>query len=179
MVAYKKCTLQFWITLAKFIFLLLDSTWGKFLDQQWTSRISRWSRNLSAGRLRWSFSFFYVSSNEDQSLAPISVPVIQTLPMATPPAHQSSSRSTRRVLPTVHVFRADIPLDTGKSLVISIATTWRFTLTSTRGRCHYPFDLGGVHAMNGRRKFFSGRTKCTGPLWSRENNRLVFIGHLG
>ena len=67
--------------------------------------------------------FFYVSSNEDQSLAPISVPVIQTLPMATPPAHQSSSRSTRRVLPTAHVFRTDIPLDTGKSLVISIATT--------------------------------------------------------
>ena len=34
--------------------------------------------------------------------------------MATPPATQTSSRSSRRVLATVRVIRADIMLDTGK-----------------------------------------------------------------
>ena len=59
-------------------------------------------------------SVFHVSSNEDPTLAPTSVPVIETPPMATPPVSQASSRSSRRVLATVRVIRADIMLDTGK-----------------------------------------------------------------
>ena len=59
-------------------------------------------------------SVFYVSGNEDRTLAPISVPAIETPPMATPPVSQASSRSSRRVLATVRVIRADIMLDTGK-----------------------------------------------------------------
>ena len=59
-------------------------------------------------------SVFHVSGNEDRTLAPISVPTIETPPMATPPATQTSSRSSRRVLATVRVIRADIMLDTGK-----------------------------------------------------------------
>ena len=59
-------------------------------------------------------SIFHVSGNEDRTLAPISVPAIETPPMATPPVSQASSRSSRRVLATVRVFRADIMLDTGK-----------------------------------------------------------------
>ena len=60
-------------------------------------------------------SVFYVSGNEDRTLAPISVPAIETPPMATPPVSQASSRSSRRVLATVRVICADIMLDTGKS----------------------------------------------------------------
>ena len=60
-------------------------------------------------------SVFHVSGNEDRTLAPISVPAIETPPMATPPVSQASSRSSRRVLATVRVIRADIMLDTGKS----------------------------------------------------------------
>ena len=59
-------------------------------------------------------SVFHVSGNEDPTLAPISVPAIETPPMATPPVSQASSRSSRRVLATVRVIRADIMLDTGK-----------------------------------------------------------------
>ena len=59
-------------------------------------------------------SVFHVSGNEDRTLAPISVPAIETPPMATPPVSQASSRSSRRVLATVRVIRADIMLDTGK-----------------------------------------------------------------
>ena len=59
-------------------------------------------------------SVFHVSGNEDGTLAPISVPAIETPPMATPPVSQASSRSSRRVLATVRVIRADIMLDTGK-----------------------------------------------------------------
>ena len=59
-------------------------------------------------------SVFHVSSNEDPTLAPTSVPVIETPPMATPPVSQASSRSSRRVLATVRAIRADIMLDTGK-----------------------------------------------------------------
>ena len=59
-------------------------------------------------------SVFHVSSNEDPTLAPTSVPVIETPPMATPPVSQASSRSSQRVLATVRVIRADIMLDTGK-----------------------------------------------------------------
>ena len=59
-------------------------------------------------------SVFDVSGNEDRTLAPISVPAIETPPMATPPVSQASSRSSRRVLATVRVIRADIMLDTGK-----------------------------------------------------------------
>ena len=40
-------------------------------------------------------SVFYVSGNEDRTLAPISVPAIETPPMAKPPASQLSSRSSR------------------------------------------------------------------------------------
>ena len=39
-------------------------------------------------------SVFHVSGNKDRTLAPISVPAIETLPMATPPASQASSRSS-------------------------------------------------------------------------------------
>ena len=59
-------------------------------------------------------SVFHVSGNEDRPLAPISAPAIETPPMATPPVSQASSRSSRRVLATVRVIRADIMLDTGK-----------------------------------------------------------------
>ena len=59
-------------------------------------------------------SVFHVNGNEDRTLAPISVPAIETPPMATPPVSQASSRSFRRVLATVRVIRADIMLDTGK-----------------------------------------------------------------
>ena len=58
-------------------------------------------------------SVFHVSGNEDRPLAPISAPAIETPPMATPPVSQASSRSSRRVLATVRVIRADIMLDTG------------------------------------------------------------------
>ena len=40
--------------------------------------------------------------------------LLRHLHMATPPVRQASSRSTRRVLVTVHVIHADIMLDTGK-----------------------------------------------------------------
>ena len=69
-------------------------------------------------------SVFHVSGNEDRTLAPISVPAIEAPPMATPPASQSSSKSSRRVLVTVRVIRADIWLDTGKPSNIH-----RFNLT--------------------------------------------------
>ena len=59
-------------------------------------------------------SVFHVSGTEDRTLARISVPAIETPPMATPPVSQASSRSSRRVLATVRVIRADIMLDTGK-----------------------------------------------------------------
>ena len=59
-------------------------------------------------------SVFHVSGNEDRTLAPTSVPAIDTPPMATPPVSQASLRSSRRVLATVRVIRADIMLDTGK-----------------------------------------------------------------
>ena len=60
-------------------------------------------------------SVFHVSGNEDlQTLELISVAAIETLPMATLPASHTSSRSSRRVLATVHVIRAHIMLDTGK-----------------------------------------------------------------
>ena len=58
-------------------------------------------------------SVFHVSGNEDRTLAPISVPTIETPPMGTPPASKSS-RFSRHVLATVRVIRADILLDTGK-----------------------------------------------------------------
>ena len=57
---------------------------------------------------------FHVSGIEDLTLAPISVPAMETPPMATPPVSQASSRSSRRVLATVRAIRADIMLDTGK-----------------------------------------------------------------
>ena len=59
-------------------------------------------------------SVSHVSGNEDRILAPISAPATETPPMATPPASQSSSRSSGRVLATVCIIRADILLDTGK-----------------------------------------------------------------
>ena len=59
-------------------------------------------------------SVFHVSGNEDRTLAPISVQAIDTPAMATPPVCQASSRSSQRLLATVHVIRADIMLDTGK-----------------------------------------------------------------
>ena len=59
-------------------------------------------------------SVFHVSGNEDRTLAPISVPDIETPAMATPPVRQASSRSSQRVVATVHVIRADIMLDIGK-----------------------------------------------------------------
>ena len=59
-------------------------------------------------------SVFHASGNEDRTLAPISFPPIEAPPLATPSASQSSSRSSRRVLATVRVIRADILLDTGK-----------------------------------------------------------------
>ena len=59
-------------------------------------------------------SVFHVIGSEDRTMAPISVPAIETPPMATPPVSQASSRSSRRVLATVRVIRADIMLDTGK-----------------------------------------------------------------
>ena len=59
-------------------------------------------------------SVFHVSGNEDRTLAPISVPAIETPPMATPAVSQASSTSSRRVLATVRVISADIMLDTGK-----------------------------------------------------------------
>ena len=59
-------------------------------------------------------SVFHVSANEDQTLAPTSVPAIETPPMTTPPISQALSRSSQRVLTTVRVIRADIMLDTGK-----------------------------------------------------------------
>ena len=59
-------------------------------------------------------SVFHVSSNEDPTLAPTSVPAIETPPMATPPVSQASSRSSQRVLATVRVISADIMLYTGK-----------------------------------------------------------------
>ena len=58
-------------------------------------------------------SIFQVSGNEDRTLAPTSVPAIETSPMATPPVSQASTRSSQRVLATVRVIRADIMLDTG------------------------------------------------------------------
>ena len=59
-------------------------------------------------------SVFHVSGTEDRTLARISVPAIETPPMATPPVSQASSRSSRRVQATVRIIRADIMLDTGK-----------------------------------------------------------------
>ena len=59
-------------------------------------------------------SVFHVSGNEDRTLAPISVPAIETPPMATPPVSQASSRSSQRVLATVRVTSADTMLYTGK-----------------------------------------------------------------
>ena len=59
-------------------------------------------------------SVFDVSGNEDRTLAPISVPAIETPPMATPPVSQASSRSSQRVLATVRVTSADTMLYTGK-----------------------------------------------------------------
>ena len=59
-------------------------------------------------------SVFHVSGNENQTLEPISVAAIETLPMATLPTSQSSSRSFRRVLATMRAICADIMLDTGK-----------------------------------------------------------------
>ena len=59
-------------------------------------------------------SVFHVTGNEDRTLAPISVPAIETPPMATRPVSQASSRSSRRVLATERVIRAAIMLDTGK-----------------------------------------------------------------
>ena len=69
-------------------------------------------------------SVFHVSGNEDRTLAPISVPAIETPPMATLPVSQASSRSSRRVLVTVRVIRADIMLDIGKP-----SNIYRYNLT--------------------------------------------------
>ena len=69
-------------------------------------------------------SVFHVSGTEDRTLAPISVPAIETPPMATPPASQASSRSSRRVQATVRIIRADIMLDTGK-----LSNIHRYNLT--------------------------------------------------
>ena len=60
-------------------------------------------------------SVSHVRDNEDQSLAPIPVPAIQAPPMAILPASQSSSRSSRHILATVHIIRADILLSSGMS----------------------------------------------------------------
>ena len=60
------------------------------------------------------FQIFKVSGNEDRTLVLISVSAIETPPMATPLVSQASSRTSRRVLVTVHVIRPDIMLDTGK-----------------------------------------------------------------
>ena len=59
-------------------------------------------------------SVFHVSGSEDRTLALISLPAIETPPMATPSVSQASSRSSRRVLATVRVIRADIMLDARK-----------------------------------------------------------------
>ena len=59
-------------------------------------------------------SVFHVGGNENRTLAPVSVPAIETPTIVTPPVSQASSRSSRRVLATVRVIRADIMLDTGK-----------------------------------------------------------------
>ena len=59
-------------------------------------------------------SVFPVSGNENQTLEPITVAAIETLPMAALPTRQSSWRSFRRVLATMHVICADIMLDPGK-----------------------------------------------------------------
>ena len=69
-------------------------------------------------------SVFHVSGNEDRTLAPISVPAIETPPMATLPVSKASSRSSRRVLVTVRVIRADIMLDIGKP-----SNIYRYNLT--------------------------------------------------
>ena len=59
-------------------------------------------------------SVFHVSGNKGRTLVPISVPAIETPPMATPPVSQASSISSRRVQETVHVIGADIMLNTRK-----------------------------------------------------------------
>ena len=53
-------------------------------------------------------SVFHDSGNKDQTLTSISVPAIETPLIATPPVSKSSSRSSRRVLGTLRVIRADI-----------------------------------------------------------------------
>ena len=108
-------------------------------------------------------SVFHVSGNEDLTQAPISVPAIETPPMATPPVSQASSRSSRRVLATVRVIRADIMLDTGKpSNIHSYNLTVHVNLS--RGRCHYPLHLGEGHGKYRRKKSCSGMTKWADPL---------------
>ena len=59
-------------------------------------------------------SVFHVSGNKGRTLVPISVPAIETPPMATPPVSQASSISSRRIHETVHVIGADIMLNTRK-----------------------------------------------------------------
>ena len=68
-------------------------------------------------------SVFHVSGNEDGTLALISVPAIETPPIATPSASQSS-RSSRHVLATMRVIHPDILLDTGK-----LSNIHRYNLT--------------------------------------------------
>ena len=94
-------------------------------------------------------SVFHVGGNENRTLAPISVPAIETATIVTPPVSQASSRSSRRVLATVRVIRADIMLDTGKpSNIHSYNLTVHVNLS--RGRCHYPLHLGEGHGKYGQ-----------------------------
>ena len=53
-------------------------------------------------------SVFHDSGNKDQTLTSIFVPAIETSLIATPTVSKSSSRSSRRVLDTVRIIRADI-----------------------------------------------------------------------
>ena len=104
MTGYKKCTLQFFT---------IDLIRGIILDQQWTSRISQWGRNLFAGRLLGSFSFSCQWQWRQNSGTDICSSYWHTS-YGNTTSSQASSRSSRRVLATVRVFRADIMLDTGK-----------------------------------------------------------------
>ena len=114
MIANKKSTLQFWIALTKFNFyhryhrkgiFLTISEQSEFLDETGTFLLEDYPDH----------SVSHVRDNEDQSLAPIPVPAIQAPPMAILPASQSSSRSSRHILATVHIIRADILLSSGMS----------------------------------------------------------------
>ena len=105
-------------------------------------------------------SVFHVSSNEDRTLAPISVPAIETPPMATPAVSQASSRSSRRVLVTLHAIRVDIMLNTGKPSSIQ-----RYNLT--------------VHVNNYREEDATIPYILEKVMESMEEENLVLVGPNG